>query len=568
MRKLEKKANDLLNNIFYFDRPWDMEQDLTAIEMKIIDWGYQMEDPEWTYMLNRMEYIVDVSVYALISEQSKYIVKVEELIMDWIAQNIALEQTYHRTLDTGLRLLSWSFALKNLYISNDHIADSIKTQVIYLQKHYRLKDDLSNWGLLQSIGVLACSEYLDQKMIEWWTEKLYLQLELQINDDGFHWENSILYHNQILLGLCRLQDVNKNLKLKSYIDDLAISTYRSCKPNYHQIQQNDSDDTDVSGLLAYAYTITHNEHYQFDLLDSRLGVLCLSNNVIKPKLKDVTKFFKNSGLSVVRNENLFMSAHNHPYGSSHSHLMWGHVNFYSSGDILIDPGRYTYVDTDIRKQLKSIESHNCAFNQSIYKENIQNSWDTIVNAYPISTEKYNKENIDVTIINYSVNDMINTRYVILIGKQLLIFDRVKQYENEVIEANLVFDYNVKFNDLSLTNRNYKIVHNYQSWSKLEQKYSPKYNELKEVSKLKFISPDQKIINYLCLIEKAYNMSQIYIDDTSVAYRLESKEDSYIIYLCPIEIKVGTKVKSVYGHSLYGKLIIINEETGMKYNVKI
>lgn len=567
MNKLEKKANDLLQNIFYFDRPWDMEQDLRPIQMEEIDWSFKTEDSEWTYMLNRMEYLIDLSLYSRISMERKYRNKVNNLINDWIEKN-DLEDDYHRTLDTGVRLLSWSLVLNENVKANPEIINSINEQVKYLLDNYRLKDDLSNWGLLQSIGVLSCSEYLDGTSIEWWTEKLFTQLDLQITDDGSHWENSIMYHNQILNGLCRLQDANKQLCLSKYIDKLALYTYETCKPNYHQVEQNDSDDTNVSGLLAYAYSITKNDTYKFELIDKQLKASCMAENVINPKLKDVNKSYENAGLSVYRKNDTYMSAHNQPYGSSHSHLMWGHVNFYSGGDILIDPGRYTYLDNCARKELKSIRSHNCVYNKNQYHENIIDSWDSDVNGYAISTEKYNHENIGVTIMNYSVDDQINTRYAIALDDQLLIFDRVCKKSDDIVEANFIFAPDVELDDLTIKSKDYQIIHNYANYNHKKQLYSPKYNQLEETIKISFTTNKNELFYYQGLLKLNTEFNQVYSDENSKAFSIKSKMMDYIIYLCPIEIKIGTKVKNVCNCSVYGRLMIIDRITGKKHSIKL
>lgn len=567
MNKLEKKSNDLLQNIFYFDRPWDMEQDLRPIQMKEIEWSFKTEDSEWTYMLNRMEYLIDLTLYSLISSEIKYSDKVNCLIDDWIEKN-NLEDDHHRTLDTGVRLMSWSFVLSENVKTNTKIMNSINEQVKYLMNNYRLKDDLSNWGLLQSIGVLSCSEYLDNNSIEWWSEKLFKQLDLQITDDGSHWENSIMYHNQILNGLCRLQDSNNKLDLIKYIDKLALYTYETCKPNYHQVEQNDSDDTDVSGLLAYAYSITKNDIYKFELIDKKLKVLCMAENVINAKLKNVSKLYENAGLSVYRKNSTYMSAHNQPYGSSHSHLMWGHVNFYSDGDLLIDPGRYTYLNKCTRKELKSIRSHNCVYNKNQYRENIINSWDSDVNGYAISTEKYNRENIDVTIMNYSIGNKVNTRYVIVLNDQLFIFDRVCKENDDTVEANLIFASEIEFDDLKLKGKEYEVIHNYLTYSCKKQMYSPKYNQLEDTSKLQFESNQDELIYYQGLIKSGIQFKQIYSDLNSKAFNIKSECMDYIVYICPIEIKIGTKVKNVCDYSVYGRLMIVDKITGKKHSIKL
>ncbi len=46
-------------------------------------------------------------------------------------------------------------------------------------------------------------------------------------------------------------------------------------------------------------------------------------------------------------------------GSGHGHGDQLHIDYYSAGeDILIDPGRYTYVDSAIRRELKLPSGHN------------------------------------------------------------------------------------------------------------------------------------------------------------------------------------------------------------------
>lgn len=568
MKRLENKANDLVNNIFYFDRPWDMEQDRAPITMNPINWGNQRADPEWTYMLNRMEYLTDLSIYALISNNRVYSDKVSELIYNWIVQNSDLNQRYHRTLDTGIRLLSWSTAIQKLSINSLVISESIKLQAQYLKDNYRLKDDLSNWGLLQSIGVLACYKELDESLVEWWENKLYLQLELQITNDGFHWEHSIMYHNQILLGLCRLQELNDSLQLEGFIDILASATYYGCKPNYHQVQQNDSDDTDVRGLLAFAYKITQNKLYKFEIVDKRLTLLCFAENVKSNKLREHATAFKDTGLSLIRKNDLYLSTHNHPYGSSHSHLMWGHVNFYNQTDILIDPGRYSYMDCTIRKKLKSISSHNCAYNKSVYTEWIKNSWDTEANGFAVANDMYAQDNIFVTTSNFSIGGLITNRYAVLIGEELILLDDIIHNAEEIIEANLIFDNTVELDGNHLVNVNYKFLHNYQSITKLEQHGSKHYNQLETYEKIMFNSKETKLIYYICLLKVEFEFALVHSDKHSVAYQLTGNDESYLIYICPREVQIGSKVKSINGYSLYGKLVIINQKTKKRYQIKI
>ena len=53
-----KKAEELMKQVFTFDKPWDMERCNVPYQFEKIDWNAQRnDDEEWCFMLNRMDYL-------------------------------------------------------------------------------------------------------------------------------------------------------------------------------------------------------------------------------------------------------------------------------------------------------------------------------------------------------------------------------------------------------------------------------------------------------------------------------------------------------------------------------
>jgi len=76
-----------------------------------------------------------------------------------------------RTLDTGIRSFTW---LKLLLLFSkfdlleeeelEKILVSLEKQIDFMKSHYRAKYTLSNWGILQTIPMLAIYHFFSDKM--------------------------------------------------------------------------------------------------------------------------------------------------------------------------------------------------------------------------------------------------------------------------------------------------------------------------------------------------------------------------------------------------------------------
>ena len=108
-----KASNEILDNIFLFDMPWDLER--TTESMKFegkINWLYKLNgDPEFTYQLNRHRYFIDLAESYYFTNDLKYVVKIKELMIDWIDNVPSTAPLAWRTLETGLRGEYWTHAM-------------------------------------------------------------------------------------------------------------------------------------------------------------------------------------------------------------------------------------------------------------------------------------------------------------------------------------------------------------------------------------------------------------------------------------------------------------------------
>lgn len=207
-----RNANLLLDHVFWFQQKWDMEQTAIPYRMEVLNWQLSANgDEEWTFMLNRHEYLFDLIIAYYISRNDTYLIKWKELILHWIDHNPVSDQESSkawRTIDTGIRCASWVKGMLHLISLNfitfeerEIILSSLRDQVLSLKGRYTAKYTLSNWGVLQTTGMISYLIWFgeDEKeadLLTWAFQTLEEQLRLQIMDDDMHWEQSPLYHVQ------------------------------------------------------------------------------------------------------------------------------------------------------------------------------------------------------------------------------------------------------------------------------------------------------------------------------------------------------------------------------------
>lgn len=388
-----RKADAYSQSIFTFENTWDMEACRIPYTFHGGDWNIvHHEDEEWCFMLNRMEWCKDLVLASLITNKEAYAITCLDYLLDWIKSHKEMRpERSTRTLDTGIRIMSIFELLPYLFSIHqlkDEIAkaiiDHLLGQILYLKVQYVPKYRLSNWGSIQTCAIVAVLPYLvedyERNEIYFWAmQELEAQLQIQIYEDGFQWEQSTMYHVEVLNALMKacvytkMQGRNTpaiwETSLYHMIDTLAHQTM----PNGEIEAFGDSDrvlayDVFVKGALYFKeaswkrlggnqididsmYLLGSNAVSQYETMSCEMMMQKYYDGV------DCGMYTSRSSWEKDANFTLFT---NGSHGSGHGHCDQLHVSLsYQGYPFLIDSGRFTYrEDHPMRTYLKSMEAHN------------------------------------------------------------------------------------------------------------------------------------------------------------------------------------------------------------------
>lgn len=386
-------ADELMHQTFTFNKTWDMERCLTPYTLPVIDWNtHQNDDPEWCFMLNRMDYLDHLLLASLLTGEIRYTDKAKEYILNWIAAHPTIvSEPSTRTLDTGIRVMNWMEALP--YLSMLHaltedeltrITDSMFAQMQYLKENYLPKYKTSNWGSIQTCAIVSVlpflrADFLSDPLYQWALDEMTLQFSIQVYPDGMHWEQSTMYHIEVLnysmkavhyMGL-HLQPCPSAVKEQVYA--LAKALAGQLTPSGEIETFGDSDRVCARDVLSRAALLFDDPTFRFvglDELDPEslyvLGVPAAQRYATLPASAPQSMHYdgEDSGMYTLRSswdkDASFTMFTNGSLGSGHGHSDNLHLSACYQGDpVLIDCGRFTYrEDHPLRVQLKGMAAHN------------------------------------------------------------------------------------------------------------------------------------------------------------------------------------------------------------------
>lgn len=383
--KRAKFQGDLLcRNVIIYNDPMDMEATSVPYVFDGVDWNKTANlDPEWTFMLSRNGFMIDLAISYRLTEDKKYLEKWKEYLFSFIKYN-GIPSDYNkdtwRTLDTGIRLSNWMRSLiylgNDLELSNEELEkfeESLKIHLEFLYEAYKPKELLSNWGVLLITGVLSVSilfpDLVDEEHRKWAWDLLEDQLNIQFYQDGIQWEQSPMYHHEVVLSITYVMmhaEYTKQhipLDIREKLKPLVAASQFYIKHNEKLLSLNDSDNVDFS----YVYSI-----YRCLGLSSEApsknekGILFVGsmyeNKYINSKNVSVNGCFKqiDSGFLAYKDNNHLITLFNGRHGSAHGHASLGSMTItLNKTDIVGDPGRFTYRnDSPLRTGLKKQWMHN------------------------------------------------------------------------------------------------------------------------------------------------------------------------------------------------------------------
>ncbi len=391
-------AEEVVRHYFLFDLPWDMEQTTVPVEFPgEIDWCFQPgEDPEFIYQMNRHRYWVCLGqAYAPTGEEA-YGEAFASQLTDWLQKNPVHETTKSktwRTIEAGLRGESWIKAM-GYFVKSSAVTDEVFRQFLdgmALHGAYLAACEVpfsvkSNWGVLENSGLYAIARMLEHvggyPEASSWAElakaRLIRQIGVQVLDDGVHWEMSPMYHNEVLkcfLEAMRNADLAGDrfpAEFREKVRDMAMADRIWQKPDNSQFAGGDSDATDLRDVLTVCASYFQDPvlksggygQMDFEGIWDYGTEAAAAYEMLEAELpaetftwqRDSGNFFLRSGWE---KDSDYFHLRCGSLGGGHGHFDKGHMDLTIGGeDLLIDPGRYTYVDGADRRKFKSAAYHN------------------------------------------------------------------------------------------------------------------------------------------------------------------------------------------------------------------
>lgn len=409
--KTLKNANRILNHNFLFQDEWDLEKSTIPYQFKgAIDWKTMpSDDIEWCYMLNRHKFWIDLGKAYLLTGDEKYAKEFVKQSAHWIDNNPLndnLKKYSWRRIEAGIRCENWiksfEYFKNSNYITEEFFVkflNSLDQHAQYINNSFSTFSKTSNWGIIEFNGLFTVSQFLTEFKAskKWETDalnNLSTCIELQILEDGTHWEQSPMYHNAVFHCFMNVNLIGQrnHIALPDYIiqktKQMAYANVQWQKPNFHEPLLGDSDDNDLRSLLtisSFLFSDSVLKSRAFKSLDyENFFIIGKENGITYENIAGrqpgfLSVYQQSSGDFYMRSswkENAtYTGFHLKKLGCGHGHDNLLHFTLFANGkDYLVDGGRYTYVDNHWREFFKNNKSHNTLGVDDLTNSTYSDSW--------------------------------------------------------------------------------------------------------------------------------------------------------------------------------------------------
>lgn len=405
-----RTADAVRRHSFLFDMEWDMERTYEPLEFgDCVDWEYRPgDDPEFTWQFNRHRFLICLGQAYLMTGDETYAACMLDLMQQFIRSQSDVQekrQTTWRILEVGIRSANW---IKALYlIQNSPLLTGELLDLFYesLKQHGRIIMEehnpycyAGNWGVLENHGLYLLGALLPDEFgracREQAAEVLDLALRMQILPDGVQLEQSPMYHFEVMrcvlevLLFAKLCGHKLPKTLSERVHDMAMAGLALRKPDGCQLTMGDSDDMSTFSAFALAAYVFEDRVLKWAGSENPgFDNLWLFGAEGYGRYRELTsgepgflsKQLYDSGHSVMRSSwqrNADMLHFDGGLlGTSHGHSDTLHVDLILNGtDVLVDPGRYTYVNKAERFELKGTKAHNTVVVDDREFDEWENSW--------------------------------------------------------------------------------------------------------------------------------------------------------------------------------------------------
>ena len=611
MKLVMETADETAENTFLFRLPWDMEATSEVVHFdRKIKWNYVLnEDEEFIFQLNRHRYWISLGQAYRLTGNEKYVKAFIGQLLDWIDENIDIEKadkSIWRTLETGLRADYWVRAMV-LFADSPLITEDVKKRFFEAllvhaghlatnpKKGFSMK---SNWGVMEYTGLYILSLVLDNE--EYKKTAIYflkMGLHTQIHDDGFQWEASPMYHNEVLAAYLEVLRVAEIYGDKPFTEDereivkrMAYSTLVRTYPNHHQLMTGDSDDTDVRDLLSQSAIIFKNSGLKsagYERLDFEGAWLFGTKGIETYEKLETTELIGGLQISDEGGEAIWRSSYNEDadfiyfrngcLGGGHGHQDKLHIELWFEGEqILRDSGRYTYKHVEERYELKGSKVHNVPIVNNLEYAPSADSW--IYEKLPLSVGNYFKQKDGFLLLEgahcgyMEAGVLLRRRVVALKPDIIVICDEIIGNKKNELSQHFAFaeDIDLKREGQEVKGKGVKcefVVKSFDERGEVAQdivtaKVSRHYNHIGESKALRLSTKSSHFLTTIIVKnqagektvinkEKVYNLTNetVLKDDEVQGYLISRGEKEYSVILYKDDVGNGRDlngIKGVYG----------------------
>ncbi len=397
---------------FVFQLRWDMEQThVPEVFDGPIDWLRQPgDDPEFVYAFNRMRFWPCLGQAYAVTGDEKYARAFAEQLVHWVdavrRDDPACEKAW-RSIEAGIRMENWCKAMR-YFEGSPHITEEVMDKFVwsltdhaeYIMGVWNTFNLMSNWGVLANHGLYVAGCHLPDspRAAEYRRtalDRLDRNRRIQVYPDGVHWEQSPMYHNEVMrcyldvVLLARRRGEALPQGMEEAVRAMARTALAWQKPDGGEPMMGDSDDIDQRDLVTLAAAIFQDgalKSAAYPQLDFdgvwELGAgeaAAYANLPAQPPAR--TDFaLTDSGNYVLRSgwgrEDAWVRFHCGLLGAGHGHADQLHLDVTAFGeDVLTDSGRYTYVFGPSRREFKDLSGHNTVAVDGLPLYQCRDSWE-------------------------------------------------------------------------------------------------------------------------------------------------------------------------------------------------